>query len=180
MNYQIEEEFMQLRAIVAALQPRVTVEIGSLTGETLKHWIQLTREHLVSVDLVVPLGDHRHQEQRSGHDILWPKLAEEKGIKFHCFDADSTAPATVWQVWKAVGHMAAVDFLFIDAGHDYRQASMDYLNYGPLVRKGGVIAFHDRAGHEWPEVKRVWDMVKRWHRCTQEIGDVMGIGVIWV
>jgi hypothetical protein len=35
------------------------------------------------------------------------------------------------------------DFLFIDAGHLYADVVDDYTYYAPLVRKGGVIAFHD-------------------------------------
>jgi predicted O-methyltransferase YrrM len=36
-----------------------------------------------------------------------------------------------------------VDFLFIDADHSYEGVKKDFEMYSPLVRKGGIIAFHD-------------------------------------
>ena len=36
-----------------------------------------------------------------------------------------------------------IDFLFIDASHDYKDVKLDYELYSPLVRNNGVIAFHD-------------------------------------
>ena len=36
----------------------------------------------------------------------------------------------------------------------------DYRNYAPLVRPGGIIAFHD-LGNEWPDVRKVWDKVPK-------------------
>jgi cephalosporin hydroxylase len=36
-----------------------------------------------------------------------------------------------------------VDFLFIDANHSYESVKNDYEKFSPLVRKGGIIAFHD-------------------------------------
>lgn len=34
-------------------------------------------------------------------------------------------------------------FIFIDADHQYESVKKDFLNYYPLIRKGGIIAFHD-------------------------------------
>ena len=36
-----------------------------------------------------------------------------------------------------------VDFLFIDGNHSYEQVLADFLMYSPLVKSGGIIAFHD-------------------------------------
>lgn len=33
--------------------------------------------------------------------------------------------------------------IFIDAGHSYEDAKNDWLNYSPLLARGGIIAFHD-------------------------------------
>ena len=38
---------------------------------------------------------------------------------------------------------SSVDFLFIDGNHSYEQVLADYLMYSPLVKRGGIIAFHD-------------------------------------
>jgi cephalosporin hydroxylase len=36
-----------------------------------------------------------------------------------------------------------VDLLFIDGNHSYESVLADWLLYSPLVKKGGIIAFHD-------------------------------------
>lgn len=38
------------------------------------------------------------------------------------------------------------DLLFIDGGHRYQDVYADYFVYRPLIRPGGVIAWHDTAG----------------------------------
>jgi len=35
------------------------------------------------------------------------------------------------------------DFLFIDGDHTYEGVEGDFEMYSPLVRRGGIIAFHD-------------------------------------
>ncbi len=51
---------------------------------------------------------------------------------------------TVLAVEKAVSGSA--DVLFIDADHTYGGVRSDYFTYRHLVRRGGVVAFHDTAG----------------------------------
>ena len=36
-----------------------------------------------------------------------------------------------------------IDFLFIDGDHNYESCKSDWEMYSPLVREGGIIAFHD-------------------------------------
>lgn len=36
-----------------------------------------------------------------------------------------------------------IDLLFIDGDHIYEGVRKDFEMYSPLVRKGGIIAFHD-------------------------------------
>ncbi len=36
-----------------------------------------------------------------------------------------------------------IDALFIDGDHAYKAVLQDWLLYSPLVRPGGIIAFHD-------------------------------------
>lgn len=49
-----------------------------------------------------------------------------------------------------------LDFLFIDAGHSYDDVAADHRDYEPLVKPGGLIAFHDALLRpNYPEVE-VW------------------------
>lgn len=54
----------------------------------------------------------------------------------------------------------SLDFVFIDAGHDYKSVMEDLVHWYPKVKKGGIISGHDYF-HEWPEVvKAVNDFFK--------------------
>ena len=52
--------------------------------------------------------------------------------------------------------LAPFDFLFIDAGHDEADCRQDHQDYGPLVRPGGLIAFHDALPRKGFEEVGVW------------------------
>ena len=56
-----------------------------------------------------------------------------------------------------------LDFLFIDGDHSYEGVLCDFMTYSPLVRTGGLIAFHDICEHPAEakcEVKKFWDELK--------------------
>jgi len=77
----------------------------------------------------------------------------------------------------AVG--APYDFLFIDAGHSAEDARRDHANYGPLVRPGGIIAFHDalrRPGFE--EAVQVWRYLAELPGKVNMIG--VEVGTAWL
>ncbi|MFA5300842.1 MAG: class I SAM-dependent methyltransferase [Lutibacter sp.] len=47
------------------------------------------------------------------------------------------------KTWDKVYKYAQYDVLFIDADHTYEGIKSDYLDYAKLVKKNGIIAFHD-------------------------------------
>jgi predicted O-methyltransferase YrrM len=51
----------------------------------------------------------------------------------------------------------AFDLLLIDGDHSYDGVKWDYENFGPLVRRGGIILFDDYDVGEWPDIKRFVD-----------------------
>lgn len=55
----------------------------------------------------------------------------------------SSDPKTVWKAFDAAG--GPVDMLFIDGDHTYAAVMCDWLLYHKLVRRGGLVAFHDVA-----------------------------------
>ena len=55
----------------------------------------------------------------------------------------SSEPQTVEKVYDLL--VDGIDILFIDGDHKYGSVLSDYLLYSPLVRKGGIVAFHDSA-----------------------------------
>lgn len=61
------------------------------------------------------------------------------------------------------------DFLFIDAGHSLSDAQLDYISYSGMVRKGGIIAFHDaleRNGYPEVEVHKFLKSLPPWKITT--------------
>ena len=177
MQYQNTDEFLELLEVYKAIpDKKYALEIGSLTGETLRYWLDWGTPGMefVSVDWVVPPSDGRYAEQTHGHEIIWPQWAKDRQIGLTVINADSTKPETVGRVKSIVPYL---DFLFIDGGHDYQTVMRDFSNYSPLVRPGGIISFHDVAGIA--DVKRAWDVIKaglEFREIVQPGG--WGIGVL--
>jgi len=87
-----------------------------------------------------------------------------------------------------------IDFLFIDGDHGYDGVRADYELYAPLVRPGGIVAFHDiiqdhgsRFGRKtgcWTgEVHQLWAEIRDDHAEYLEFvedpeQDGFGIGVL--
>lgn len=70
------------------------------------------------------------------------------------------------------------DLLFIDAGHDYADVEADWRNYRPMVRPGGIVAFHDALPRAaYPEV-RVHEFLATLPMPVNVIGNEVGIA--WV
>jgi len=55
----------------------------------------------------------------------------------------SSKPSTIQKTYQCASD--GVDLLFIDGDHQYASVLTDWLLYSPLVRPGGLIAFHDIA-----------------------------------
>jgi predicted O-methyltransferase YrrM len=81
-----------------------------------------------------------------------------------------------------------VDFLFIDADHTYDGVLANVRLYGPRVRAGGAIAFHDILPNPRDpriEVHRLWDHLRRVADVTEWVfpnatGHAPGIGLLRV
>ena len=175
MKYQTPLEFDRLlQRYRDQPQRQFVLEIGSMTGETLRPWMTYGDRPMtmVSIDKVVPPSDSRHIEQMEAHTIHWPHYAEFHGVDLLVIDGYSQAPETIAAVRAKVPYL---DFLFIDGGHDYATVRSDFENYEPLVKPGGLIAFHDIQGI--PDVARYWAEVKggrSWYEYCEPGG--WGIG----
>jgi predicted O-methyltransferase YrrM len=110
-----------------------------------------------------------------------------------CFvHGSSRTPATVAAVRAALAGRP-IDLLFIDGDHAYAGVRADFELYAPLVRPGGLIAFHDivpdyrtRYGRETGryagDVPRFWREVRHRFADVREFvadpeQDGLGIGL---
>lgn len=142
--YQNVGEFGALWEHVASRPHARVLEIGSLFGGTLWYWSHLPKiERLVTVDLPSEWAQVR-DGVREARDH-WFEWCEHR-VELCDFQTDSQDAATI----DAVQHLSPFDFAFIDGDHTYNGVRADWLAYSPLVRSGGLVAFHDT----WPNGNR--------------------------
>ncbi len=122
---QDETEMWELCTRLSKLNPQKGLEIGNASGGTTFFWKALS-PIVVSIDLE-PAGS---ADGKFTLDRL-------KDVKFIL--GDSHASETLEQAKE----FAPYDFLFIDGDHTREGVSLDYEMYSPLVRSGGIVAFHD-------------------------------------
>ena len=178
--YQDEGELNQLIELVKKLKPKHILEIGSLYGGTMWYWMHAVKgAEIVSVDIGVGEPDSRFSDMEYARINLWPEWERETGCIITQIRADSTSAETV----KVVKEYAPFDFIFIDGGHDFATAMADWQNYWPMLRTGGLFAFHDIV-YLSSGVPAVWRTVRnhgKWQEFIRENNPEqwMGIGVMW-
>jgi hypothetical protein len=121
--------------------------------------VSAPKANIISVDL--PSGPFGGGYPKSKIPIFhrFPRA----GQKLHLLRADSHAAETKEQVLRLL-RGERLDYLFIDADHTYDGVRQDLQMYGPLVRSGGMIAFHDIVTHREEtrsEVERFWNEIKQ-------------------
>jgi len=180
---QIREEIKNLLLILDKAKPKVILEIGTAGGGTLFLFSNIAHEEaiLISVDLYQAI------EKR----ILFRYIGKEKQ-KIFLIQGDSHSIETLRKI-EGILRDDKVDFLFIDGDHSYEGVKKDFEMYSPLVRKGGIIAFHDiipdyytKYGiktSSWAgEVYKFWDEVKEKYEHLEIVKDKnqdgFGIGII--
>jgi|CXWL01.1.fsa_nt_gi predicted O-methyltransferase YrrM len=179
---QVPSEIAALIAEVERTNPRTVVEVGTHKGGNsflFCHALS-TPKVLIGVDLCV-------------QNAAKLKFFRRPGQSYTPLHGDSQTPEMRDRVARKLAGRP-VDFLFIDGDHSYAGARRDFELYSPLVRVGGLIAFHDiipdhrtRYGKETGcyagEVYQLWaELRARFSDCVEFVGDRdqdgFGIGVI--
>jgi len=156
---QVPEEMVLLLEDVRKLAPKRILEIGTCKGGSLYMWTRLASPDATIVSVDLPGGKYGGGYSRLRTPI-YRRFARAQQ-RLHLLRADSHASGTFSEVKRLFGS-EPVDFLFIDGDHTYEGVKQDWEMYSPLVRKGGLIVFHDVAGNYGEtHAKRVWDDVKR-------------------
>lgn len=152
-------EFLALLGLVRSLRPAVVLEIGTYQGGTLFCWAKLAQPAATIISIDLPGGGFGGGYGEA--DVKRFEAYLQPGQTLHCLRADSHAAATRGQVQTLLAGRP-VDFLFIDGDHTYEGVKQDFLDYGPLVRARGLIAFHDVSVNANPDcqVHRFWQEVK--------------------
>jgi cephalosporin hydroxylase len=139
-SWQIDSEIAALMRILQAEPPRTVLEIGTAGGGTL---FLLTR--VAAPDALLLSIDLRRGQFGGGYAAwrgrLYRSFAQETQ-RVELVAGDSHQPATREQVRRLLAG-EALDLLFVDGDHTLEGVKRDYDDYAPLLRPGGLVAFHD-------------------------------------
>ncbi|MGB0766562.1 MAG: class I SAM-dependent methyltransferase [Phycisphaeraceae bacterium] len=182
---QTPQEIEGLYRMVVDLQPSRVLEIGTAKGGTLYLWCQAASDDATLVSADLPWGKFGggYDEPRAD---LYNAFARD-GQTLHLLRGNSHDASTRDEV-RALFKSKPIDFAFIDGDHFYPGVKADFIEYGKMVRPGGLIAFHDicDATHDAEiEVSQLWDQIKNKLPTTEFVftdneNRRLGIGVVTV
>lgn len=162
---QDEFEMWQLLELVALTSPRMILEIGVDKGHSMVTWQTAFPDAYVA-----GIDDVANLDFPEGY--------------LNVLVGDSKDPAQLEEVRKWLG-IKQLDFLFIDGDHHYDMVRSDYEMYGPLVRPGGIIAFHDimrmPGEYDGVESRRLFDEIRPLNKTIELWGgtNCPGTGVVF-
>jgi predicted O-methyltransferase YrrM len=179
---QIKEEILKLLEILEKIKPKTILEIGTAAGGTLFLFSQIASSNAIIISIDLPGGKF------GGGYLIWKipiyQAFKKENQKFYLLRKDSHKEDTL-EEFKKILNGKELDFLFIDGDHSYEGVKKDFEMYSSLVRKGGIIAFHDIVKHPPEtgcEVEKLWEEIKNNFNFKELIKDVnqnwAGIGVL--
>lgn len=176
-SVQKRDEILALATAVKAIKPRTILEIGTCNGGTLFIWSNLASDCVITCDL---------NKTKIREELYQSFPPEDSDCTVTSLAGDSHDENFLERV-KATLAGREVDFLFIDGDHTEEGVKSDYYMYSPLVRKGGIIAFHDilekqptpnnQVYYFWKEIKQSTD-TEEFVKDYDQTG--FGIGIIRV
>jgi len=137
---QIRSEIASLLRMVSQIHPRYVLEIGTANGGTLFLFARIASSDATLISADLPRGKFGGGYPESMAQLF--RSFGKEGQVIHLLRADSHNPSTLSKV-KDLLAGNALDLLFIDGDHTYEGVKKDYELYSPIVRKGGLVAFHD-------------------------------------
>lgn len=179
---QIRSEILQLATLIQQRRPQAVVEIGTRMGGTLAIWCALADPKAVVASIDLPGGIHGggYPNWRSR---VYRRFAQP-GQSLHLLRMDSHLQKTR-DYLKNLLPFGGIDFLFIDGDHRYEGVKMDFEMYSPLVRTGGLVAFHDICPNSVDKtcgVDRFWREIRTKYKNREFIQNLdqggYGIGVL--
>ena len=139
-SWQIASEIERFLRMLEADPPRTVLEIGTARGGTL---FLLTR--VAASDALLVSVDLRRGQFGGGYPRwrarLYRSFARE-GQRVELVLGDSHERRTRERIRRLLSERA-LDLLFVDGDHTYEGVKQDFADYSPLVRPGGLVAFHD-------------------------------------
>jgi len=136
---QTKEDLFWLVNKVEQINPHIIIELGVKWGGTLRFWEQLLRPN----DLLIGVDINPETASR----ISWDWKNSDRDIKIVIGNTNKPETAEIVKQFLFDKHLEGfglgADFLYIDACHSFEAVTKDFNNFSPLVRKGGIVGFHD-------------------------------------
>ena len=116
---QIIKEFEILLERYAALKVNTFIEIGSLFGWTLQHFIHYSNINSTAISIDLPVSefsgpsDWRVLKQEDCYKNIWPKWAKEKNCKLYLLPTKSFYESTLTNVKNILTPFFEWGFLFV-------------------------------------------------------------------
>lgn len=145
----------------ARLAPQRVIEIGTYKGGTLQTMANAFSENTEFISLDLPGGGfgggYTEVQKQEFQAFL------RTGQTLTCFRLDSHNVDTLHTIQERLSGKL-LDLLFIDGDHTAEGVALDFVMYGPLVRPGGLIGFHDiqpHLTHASCQVHRFWEFLSK-------------------
>jgi cephalosporin hydroxylase len=184
LSIQKPSEIVGLLELLHRAQPNTVCEIGTALGGT-----SFLLARAASPRATIVLIDPAFDGARTG--ALQRFAGPQQTVV--CIGGSSTDPAVRRGLERALAERP-LDFLLIDGDHSYEGVATDLGLYSPLVRPGGLVAFHDilpdhgargePTGNWSGGVPRLWGELKtKYGAAARELvadpaQDGYGIGVL--
>ncbi|ADC66516.1 O-methyltransferase-like protein [Ferroglobus placidus DSM 10642] len=181
---QVKEEITELLKLLSDRKPKVILEIGTANGGTLFLFTRVVARDATIISIDLPGGKFG-----GGYPDWKVPLYKAFALpdqKIHLIRADSHDPKTLDTVSRILNGRK-IEFLFIDGDHTYEGVKKDFEMYSPIVRKGGIVAFHDIV--PGPEdnvggVPKFWQEIRERYKYQEIVKDWnhggYGIGILFV
>lgn len=171
---QKETEWIEFDNFLSNKKPfNYCLEIGTHCGGSIIEFMNIAEEDATIITIDKENGHYVSIEDK----IKAFNAIKKEHQKIYCVNNFSQYPETIDEV-KNILNGNKLDILFIDGDHKYKTITVDFENYLPLVKKGGMIAFHDIFSFG---LKKFWGDIKEnyvYHEIYDSSEVWGGIGIL--
>jgi methyltransferase family protein len=162
--------------LIAAIQPRIIVELGTHWGESYFGFCQSVAEQKLSC--LCYAVDHWQGDEHAG---LYGEEVYQDVHKYNDTHYNSFSYLLRTDFDQALSYFddCSIDLLHIDGFHTYEAGSHDFRSWLPKIRPRGIVLLHDIVVRERNfGVWRLWDEIKVEFPETFEFHHSFGLGVV--
>ena len=129
----------------------IGVEIGCCDGFSSAVILEASELHLTSIDPFIP---DSMEPSLIGSIERYRENVVPFGVRSHLivdysFNVSNMGVSATLGYFKRLDPRAPIDFLFIDGNHEYQMVKLDFDEWTPTIKPGGILAMHDaRMGRE--------------------------------